>query len=177
MSTDPTAAGERIELLLEAMSAHGPVVRERAEELVRLVVELYGAGLERLLDLAHDAGRLDDRLLAALAGDELVASLLLVHGLHPYGVSDRVRQALATVHAQGTGVQLLDVTEGVVTVALLEAAHGCGSGADPAQLVRDAVAAAAPEVERVEVVPAPRAAAVIPVDALSARLRPDQVLT
>ena len=70
------------------------VARERAEELVRLVADLYGAGLERMLDILHDAGRLDDDVLAALAGDELVASLLLVHGLHPYDVHTRVEQAL-----------------------------------------------------------------------------------
>ena len=41
-------------------SAGGAVARERAEELVRLVADLYGAGLERLLEIVHDAGRLDD---------------------------------------------------------------------------------------------------------------------
>jgi len=91
---DPSACGERIELLLEASAAAGPVARERAEELVRLVVELYGTGLERVLELAHEAGALDDDLLGALAADELVSSLLLVHGLHPYGVEERVERAL-----------------------------------------------------------------------------------
>ena len=35
-------------------------MRERAEELVRLVVELYGAGLERVLELTYDAGALHE---------------------------------------------------------------------------------------------------------------------
>jgi hypothetical protein len=96
-SPDPAATGERIERLLEASAAAGPIARERAEELVRLVVELYGAGLERVLELAYDAGALDDDLLASLAGDELVSSLLLVHGLHPYGVEERVQRALDDV--------------------------------------------------------------------------------
>jgi len=91
---DPAACGERIELLLEASAAAGPVARERAEGLVRLVVELYGAGLERVLDLVHEAGALDDDLAEALAGDELVSSLLVVHGLHPYAVQERVERAL-----------------------------------------------------------------------------------
>ena len=73
-----------------ALSTGGPVARERAEELVRLVTDLYGAGLERLLEVLADAGRLDEALLDALAADELVASLLLVHGLHPYDVGTRV---------------------------------------------------------------------------------------
>ena len=75
-------------MLLEAASAGGRVARERAEELVRLVVDLYGAGLERLLEIVHEAGRLDDDLLAQLAADDLVAGLLAVHGLHPDDVAD-----------------------------------------------------------------------------------------
>ena len=84
MSVDPAAVGDRIEQLLEASAAAGPVAAARAEELVRLLVDLYGAVLERLLTLADEAGALDDTLLQALAADELVSALLLVHGLHPY---------------------------------------------------------------------------------------------
>ena len=91
---DLRATGERIEALLDAASAGGRVARERAEELVRLVVDLYGAGLERLLEIVHESGRLDDELLDRLAADDLVASLLLVHGLHPYDVETRVARAL-----------------------------------------------------------------------------------
>jgi len=64
---DLRATGERIEALLEAASTGGRVARERAEELVRLVVDLYGAGLERLLEIVHEAGRLDDDLLDTYA--------------------------------------------------------------------------------------------------------------
>src|SRR3954451_10722538 len=83
-------AGDRIQTLLDASASGGAVARERAEELVRLVTDLYGAGLERLMDLLHETGRLDDALLTELADDDLLASLLLVHGLHPYGVETRV---------------------------------------------------------------------------------------
>jgi len=176
---DPGAVGERIEALLEASAVGGPVARERAEELVRLVVDLYGAGLERVLDLAHEAGALDDALLAALAGDELVSSLLLVHGLHPYGVEDRVQRALDDVRpylgSHGGDVRLLGVTDdGVVQLELLGSCDGCASSAVTLELaVQDAVLAAAPEVVRIEVQDkAPAAAGVIPVEALTARLRP-----
>ena len=62
----------------------------RAEELVRLVADLYGSGLERTLSILYELGRLDDEALAALAADDLVSSLLLVHDLHPYDVATRV---------------------------------------------------------------------------------------
>src|SRR5680860_571039 len=80
---DLRATGERIDALLDASSTGGVVARERAEELVRLVTDLYGAGLERVLDLLYDAGRLDEEVLGLLVADDLVASLLIVHGLHP----------------------------------------------------------------------------------------------
>jgi len=178
---DPSACGERIELLLEASAAAGPVARERAEELVRLVVELYGTGLERVLELAHEAGALDDDLLGALAGDELVSSLLLVHGLHPYGVEERVERALDGVRpylgSHGGDVQLLGVDdEGVVRLQLLGSCDGCASSAVTLELaVEDAIRSAAPEIVRIDVeAAAPASAAaqsVIPVEQLSSRLR------
>ncbi|WP_329458579.1 NifU family protein [Streptomyces sp. NBC_01497] len=175
--------GERIETLIAASAANGVVARERSEELVRLVTDFYGAGLERLLDLVHDHGRLDDAVLAALAGDELVAGLLLVHGLHPYGVETRVEQALDAVRpylgTHGGDVELLGVSdEGTVRLRLLGSCDGCPSSSATLELaVRGAVEAAAPEITAIEVeAPAgtPDTAAggtVVPVDALFTRVR------
>lgn len=174
---DPAACGERIELLLEASAAAGPVMRERAEELVRLVVELYGAGLERILELAYDVGALSDEFLGALADDELVSSLLLVHGLHPYGVQERVERALEGVRpylgSHGGDVKLLEVTEdGVVRLQLLGSCDGCASSAVTLELaVEDAIRAAAPEVVRIDVEEATKAQGLIAVESLTARLR------
>jgi Fe-S cluster biogenesis protein NfuA/nitrite reductase/ring-hydroxylating ferredoxin subunit len=180
---DPATSGERIEHLLEASAAAGPIARERAEELVRLVVELYGAGLERVMELAYEAGALDDDLLASLAADELVASLLLVHGLHPYGVEERVERALDGVRpylgSHGGDVALLEVTDdGVVRLELLGSCDGCASSSVTLELaVEDAIHAAAPEIVRIEVEEKAKVAdqSVIPVESLTARLRaPDQ---
>jgi Fe-S cluster biogenesis protein NfuA len=180
---DVRTHGDRIEALLEASAASGPVARDRAEQLVRLVVELYGAGLERLLEIAHETGALDETLLARLADDELVAGLLLVHGLHPYGVRERVERALEEarpyLRSHGGDVELLEVdAEGVVRLRLLGSCDGCaGSTATLTTAVREAIEAAAPEVLRIDVAeptapahPAP-VGALIPVDSLTARLR------
>ena len=173
------ATGERIDVLLDACGAGGVVARERAEELVRLTADLYGAGIERILEIVYDAGRLDDDVLAALAKDDLVASLLLVHGLHPYDVGMRVEQALDSVRpylgSHGGDVELLDVSdEGVVRLRLLGSCDGCPSSSVTLKLaVEGAIEAAAPEVTTIEVeeaTPDPRAAGVIPVAALRSRL-------
>jgi Fe-S cluster biogenesis protein NfuA/nitrite reductase/ring-hydroxylating ferredoxin subunit len=171
--------GERIDALLDASGSGGMVARERAEELVRLVADLYGAGIERILDILFDAGHLGEEDLAALAGDDLVASLLLVHGLHPYDVGTRVEQALDGVRpylgSHGGDVELLEVTdEGVVRLRLLGSCDGCASSSVTLTLaVEGAIEAAAPEITGIEVeeaAPAVGTEGLIPVAALRSRL-------
>lgn len=174
------ASGDRIEALLEASAAGGSAARARAEELVGCVSDLYGAGLGRVLDILHESGRLDDELLAAFAADDLVASLLLVHDLHPYDVETRISQALDTVRpylgSHGGDVELLGIDDdGVVRLRLLGSCDGCPSSSVTLQLaVEGAVEAAAPEMTRIEVEtsePAPaKAGAVFSLDSLRARI-------
>lgn len=178
---DWRTTGERIDTLIAASGSGGAIARERSEELVRLVADFYGAGLERLLDLVHEQGRLDDDVLAALADDELVAGVLLVHGLHPYGVETRVERALESVRpylgSHGGDVELLAVTdEGTVRLRLLGSCDGCPSSSVTLKLaVQGAVEAAAPEITSIEVETAAdedtgAAGPLVPVDSLFARL-------
>jgi Fe-S cluster biogenesis protein NfuA/nitrite reductase/ring-hydroxylating ferredoxin subunit len=171
--------GERIDALLDASGSGGVVARERAEELVRLTADLYGAGIERILEIAYDAGQLNDEVLAALVADELVANLLIVHGLHPYPVDLRVEQALESVRpylgSHGGDVELLEVTdEGVVHLKLLGSCNGCASSSVTLKLaVEGAIESAAPEVTGIEVEEAPAeagASPLIPVSSLRTRL-------
>jgi Fe-S cluster biogenesis protein NfuA len=182
--SDPTAAGERIEQLLDALGAGGPVPRQRAEELVRVVVDLYGAGFERIIGIVADA--LPPSTVDELAADELVSALLVVHDLHPYGVGERVERALESVRpylrSHGGDVELLGIEEGphgrTVGLRLLGHCDGCaGSTATLRSAVEGAIEAAAPEVVRIDVAeptapshPAP-AGPLIPVEALTVRIR------
>jgi Fe-S cluster biogenesis protein NfuA len=177
---DARSVGERIERLLEASAASGPLAVERSEELVRLVVTLYGAGLERLLDLAYDAGALSDDLIEAIAVDPALSPLLLVHGLHPYSVEERVARALDTVRpymgSHGGDVEFLGITEdGVVMLRMLGSCDGCAATAVTLDhAVRDAIEAAAPEITGIELEESTTSATVdglIPIDALTQRLR------
>lgn len=166
-------AGDRIQTLLDSCAAAGTGAHERARQLVREVVALYGAGLERILRLGGP------QLAERLATDDLVASLLLVHGLHPHNVDRRVSDALDRVRpylgSHGGDVELIDVTaDGVVRLAFRGSCKSCPSSAATLELaVEDAVRAAAPEIATIEVVGAEAAArpAVIPADTLLAPLR------
>lgn len=166
-------AGDRIQTLLDSCAAAGTGAHERARQLVREVVALYGAGLERILRLGGP------QLAERLATDDLVASLLLVHGLHPHNVDRRVSDALDRVRpylgSHGGDVELIDVTaDGVVRLAFRGSCKSCPSSAATLELaVEDAIRAAAPEIATIVVVGAEAAArpAVIPADTLLAPLR------
>ena len=159
---DLEAVGDRIESLLDELrsSTEGRVWL-RVEELVRLLTELYGAGLARVVDLAGD----DGDLLGRMAADTLVSSLLLLHDLHPDGLEQRIARALRSV--EGTlskggaqaRVSQVDATAGQVQVTVTVPGGGCGSTADAVrQTVTDVLVNAAPDADvtvRVESEPAP----------------------
>ena len=104
------ASGERIEQALAELEECRNPARSLAlaEELLRLMSDLYGAGLAQVVALV---GERDPALLSELADDELVGSLLLVHGLHPSSLEARVEGALAKVRPflgrHGGDVELL----------------------------------------------------------------------
>lgn len=172
-------AGERIQTLLDATAAGGSAARERAEQLVSEVVELYGAGLARVMEMIDDQA-----VVERLAADDLVASLLLVHGLHPHDLRRRVSDALERVRpylgSHGGDVRLLEIVEDGngyrVELEFAGSCGGCPSSAVTLELtVEDAIRAAAPEVSSVEVVaPAgaepPLARGVIPAESLFSKV-------
>ena len=76
------------EVLDEFAQAGDEVTLERAERLVRSVMGLYASGLARVVEVAEER---DPALVRALADDEVVGSLLVLHDLHPDDVDTRVR--------------------------------------------------------------------------------------
>jgi Fe-S cluster biogenesis protein NfuA/nitrite reductase/ring-hydroxylating ferredoxin subunit len=121
-------------------------VDESGEELAQALLELYGEGLRRILE------RADGR---ALAEDDLVSHLLLLHDLHPVPIDDRVLEALDGVRpyleSHGGDVSLVGVEDGVVRLRLSGSCNGCPSSTMTLKLaIEDAIQQAAPEVERVE---------------------------
>jgi len=77
---------------LEAIPAAAQ--RNQMRELLQAVLELHGAALERMLAIVAEVGDPELRLGDALLRDSLVASLLLLHGLHPHDLNTRVRDAI-----------------------------------------------------------------------------------
>jgi len=138
------AVGDRIEhLLVSIRSSTDGATWSSVEELVRLLTELYGAGL----DLAVELG--GPELARRLAADELGAGLLLLHGLHPDDLADRVAAAVdglrPALRRGGAELEVVSTAGGAVRV-VVSAAGGCGSTAERLrQQVSDALWSAAPD--------------------------------
>lgn len=148
-------ASERIESLLDQLAAAAPPAAvERANALVAAVMALYGAGLERTVELADKTA--GENGVRALAEDDLVGGLLILHDLHPDSVEVRVQRALDGVRpylgSHAGGVRLEGVDEaGVVHLRLEGSCEGCaGSTITVRNAIEEAVVAAAPDVTGIE---------------------------
>jgi len=159
--TDPQEVGQQIEALLATCAAHAdPAVSASAEELARLLMGMYGAGLERILALLAGAGGPGHRLLHGMLDDDLLAGLLVLHDLHPEDTTTRVTRALESVRpylgSHAGGVELLGLREAsggvVVELRLQGSCDGCPSSAVTVKMaIEKAIEQACPEVSRVEV--------------------------
>ncbi|MFF1875102.1 hypothetical protein [Kitasatospora herbaricolor] len=161
--------GRRVEEVLDRLAATGDrAAGAAAEELVRALMDFYGAGLARAVALLGDGpgggpgGGAPSPALARLLDDELVAGLLVLHDLHPYDVTTRIRQALAAVPDHPAEVLGFDAGTGTLRLRLTAGGGGgcgCASTAQsPQQSIEGALACLAPEVTAVELeTPEPRA--------------------
>ena len=119
---------ERVERLIDEAG-------DECLPVVSALVEMYGEGLARVV------GSLPPDAVIALAQGPLVSYLLILHDLHPVSAENRVREAIA---ATGAYAVVVGVEDGVARVRA--AADG------RRETISAAVAAAVPDVERVEFV-------------------------
>ena len=81
--TSVAQAGARIEELLASLRSRGGAAADTAEELVRLLVGMYGDGLAAIMTALAGEGEPGRAIIDRLTADPLVEGLLLLHGLHP----------------------------------------------------------------------------------------------
>ena len=145
---------DRVEIMLGKLDAHPDTeVRETVRDLVRTLLDFHQAGLGRVMELAEDRGDLRSQL----AGDPKVEPLLLLHGLHPEQLSVRVERALEKVRpylfSHGGSVELVGIEDGRIRLRLQGSCNGCPSSAETLKnSIEEAILAAAPDVEEIEVV-------------------------
>jgi Fe-S cluster biogenesis protein NfuA len=140
---------ERVEKLAAKLEqANDPETRAAALELVQAVVELHGEALQRLIDRCMEAPG-GERVLDEALRDDLVASIFLLHSLHPDDIETRVLRGL-DLKSHGGDCELIEVREGVVRLRL----HGsCGSCPSSSLTLKNAVEEAlyqvAPDIKEI----------------------------
>jgi len=160
VATTPQAPEELVERVQDLLGSlddiADPFAQQRVQELIGAVLELYGAGLDRILGVVNDAGEPGLPIRDALLEDGIVASLLLIHGLFPVPLEERVTEALDSVRpflaSHGGNVELLSVQDGVARLQLQGSCNGCPSSAATLEhALREAIDAAAPDLLGLEV--------------------------
>ena len=85
------------ELVRRLDSAADSGVRAQSRELLEAVMDLHGEALERVLQRLRGGGEAGAAILDSLGADPVVASVLLLYGLHPLDFETRVRRAIEKV--------------------------------------------------------------------------------
>jgi Fe-S cluster biogenesis protein NfuA len=146
---------ERVERLVSKLDSGGdPEIRAVALELVQSVMELHGAALERMLESISQTPAGEQALEEALE-DDLIASVLLLHGLHPDPIETRVLRALEKVrpylHTHSGDVELVEVHDGIVQIKLVGSCGSCPSSSITLKnAVEEALYAAAPDIVEIQ---------------------------
>jgi Fe-S cluster biogenesis protein NfuA/nitrite reductase/ring-hydroxylating ferredoxin subunit len=148
---------ERVQELQGRLESSGDSgTRAVAEELVAAIVQMYGAGLERIIGTLIQDGAEGERVAASLADDPLVATLLLIHDLHPVPLEQRVQQALESVRpyleSHGGNVELLSLEHGVARIHLQGSCSDCSASSVTLELaIKQALEETAPDLAGLEV--------------------------
>ncbi|GAC1429595.1 MAG: NifU family protein [Ktedonobacteraceae bacterium] len=143
---------ERIETLIQEVAAfHDPHARATAEELVQALLNMYGEGMARLLELTAETEASGLALIDTFASDELLSSLFLLHGLHPVDIETRVLEALDTVRpflkSHNGNVEFVKIEEGLAHLRLEGSCDGCSSSTVILKsAIEEAIYTAAPDL-------------------------------
>jgi Fe-S cluster biogenesis protein NfuA/nitrite reductase/ring-hydroxylating ferredoxin subunit len=147
----------RIEKLVQEVATFtDPHARATAEELVQALLDMYGEGLVRILELTVQSEASGQALIEKFANDELLGALFMLHGLHPVDLETRVAQALVEVRpylkSHGGNVELVKVEDGVAYLRLEGSCHGCPSSTMTLKMaIEEAIYKAAPDLDELKV--------------------------
>ncbi len=121
------------DLLQEIERFKDPQAQTQTRQIVQALMDFHSAAVERMLEKIAATGEEGLRTIDTIAQDDLVASVLLLYGLHPLDLEARVQQglqkALPYIHSHGGNVELLGIDESIVRLRLHGSCHGCPSSA------------------------------------------------
>lgn len=149
---------DRVQELTERLEAvAGPEARAVAHDLVGAVMEMYEAGLVRVLEVLEEAGEPASDAREALISDGVFGSLLLIHDLYPVALETRVAEALESVRpymeSHGGDVELLGIEDDIVKLRLVGHCKTCAASASTLELaIKQALDEHAPDLAGMDVI-------------------------
>lgn len=131
-------------------------VRKTAQEFMRSIMELYGLGLQKVVQVLTDSGDVGAPMRQELIQDGVFASLLLIHDLYPIPLEERVEEGLDSVRpylaSHGGAVELVRIQDGVAYLALEGSCKGCPASQATLELaIKKALDEAAPDLAGLQV--------------------------
>ena len=127
-----------------------------ARELVQLLLEVHGSGLERIMELIDESGEPGEGIIVRLGQDPIVRHLLLLHSLHPEDLETRVLKAIdlagPRLRKNNSELELLGIRDGAVQLRVRASGHACGSNGKAAQsIVEECIYDLAPDLTSLEI--------------------------
>lgn len=134
---------------LDQVPSGGSKVATR--ELVQLLMDIHGTGLERIMELIFESGPEGEAMIERLGQDPIVRNLLLLYSLHPEDIETRVLKALGTVGPRlrklDSKVEVTSLREGVVQLQVRTSGHAHGSAArNLRSIIEEAIYKFAPDL-------------------------------
>lgn len=141
---------QRVDELVQRVNAlPDEHARATALELLQSLMDLHGAVIARVVEVLSESGESGRSALSKLGSDPLVCGLLVLYGIHPLTIEERVKRAIEQVqrqlHKPNGSVELLSITDAAVRIKI----HGDANGASAEKLklaVEQAILEIAPEV-------------------------------
>jgi len=130
--------------------------RTACKELVQLLMDVHGAGLDRIMEIVFESDGPGPAIIDKLGNDTVTSSLLLLYSLHPQDLETRVQQSVDRMRPRlrklSCSVELAGIIEGAVQVRVTAGGHSCGSSSkDIRTIVEECVFELAPDIVSLEV--------------------------
>ena len=129
-------------------------VREKALDLVQIILKLHGEALRRIL-ATFESLPMKSEIYARLLGDEVIRAILTIHDLLPEELETRVAKAVEELRpfliAQGCDVKLLGVDNGHARLRLMRSGKGAPTVAALKLEIEKVLDVAAPDLLGIDI--------------------------
>ncbi len=137
---------KKLNALVEELEAYPDAeIREKTLDLVQIILALHREALRRLV-ATLDSLPEKEQILSRITGDDVIHTILLIHGLSPADLQTRVAEVVNELRpfliSQGCDVELLGVDNGRARMRLMRS----GQGAPPISALKSEIEKALAEV-------------------------------